>query len=540
MTLNRVLFAVALGLLAHCLIGYEAFPVGDDFAYAPLTEHRANPALFPRDDQLRLFENHARVYEWVYLLGDAGPGVAPVFRLAIWVQAAATAVAILAILHCLGAPMAALPLVLGLGVVVRLDGLGRGDYGGLISTFFHHHNVALVLVLGAVAAGLMRKSWLAGVLLGMAAYGQPMTAFHGAAIAGLGAMARDPAEAMKMAVAALIVAVPAALPILGALAGTPDSSATLDLVREAYRFRAPLHYDPSWSDIGVTTLYLIAGCAGVALLARTDPRVARFCAGMMLAFVALHLVTVVVYKFGLFEWVGFFILDANRSTPAVFVIGPALALAGMWRAPRSPMTWAAGIFLLCIVTINTEPAGFSLLALGLIMVRFHDVARLKPVVLIGLATALVVLFPPAPYSPKIAAATRVALERIRAETPPDALFVIPVSLSIFRHYAQRSAYVDFKLFSVAQPDQAALTRARIEQVARPAPEHRDKQGWPAARIWDTDQRRAATCSRMAETLAETGADYYLRRVVPDEVPPTCSDLPRTITTGTLALYGPSR
>ena len=80
------------------------------------------------------------------------------------------------------------------------------------------------------------------------------------------------------------------------------------------------------------------------------------------------------------------------------------------------------------------------------------------------------------------------LKQIQVETPVDALFVIPVGLSAFRHYAQRSAYVDFKLFSVAQPAQAALTRARMEEIAEPKPAHRSAQGWVAAQLWEENTK----------------------------------------------------
>ena len=165
---------------------------------------------------------------------------------------------------------------------------------------------------------------------------------------------------------------------------------------------------------------------------------------------------------------------------------------------------------------------------------------MKPILGIGLATALVVFFPAKPFPPVVPEPSRQVLEYIRDETPRDALFVIPVGLSEFRVIARRSAYVDFKLFSVAQPDQAALTRARIDEVARPAPENRDAVGWPAAVLWGEDQRRDATCARMAEILNETGADYYLRLVAPEETPPVCDALPNPVISETLALYGPSR
>jgi hypothetical protein len=236
--------------------------------------------------------------------------------------------------------------------------------------------------------------------------------------------------------------------------------------------------------------------------------------------------------------VGFFILDANRSTPVLYALGPAFALAGLWRAPRGPAAWAAGCLLVAILVLNGAPGGLALVALSGVMIALGDRPWGLPAVAAGLAIALVALFPPAPAPPVLPEPTRAALDRIRAETPRDALFVIPVGLEEFRHHAQRSAYVDFKLFSVAQPDQAALTRERLAEVARPDPAHLAAVGWEGLGLWEEDQRRAATCEGMAEILAGTGADYYLRRVVPGEDPPDCPALPVTIRTATLALYGP--
>lgn len=540
---SGLIMSMALGLLAHALIGYVAFPFGDDFAYAPLTEFRMNPELFPRDDQLRLFENHAHVYEWVYRLGVSGPGVETMFRTFIWLQAAATGAALFAILRALGAPLAALPIVLGLGVVVRLGGLGRGDFGGLISPFFHHHNIALTLVLGAFAAALYRKSWLAGTLLGCAAYAQPMTAFHGAIFCGLGALLRNPADALRMAGASIIVALPMvysiAAPILDSMRNTPENTVTLDLIQDAYRFRSPVHYDPPWPTLRLTTLYIIAGWMGTALLGQFDRTLARFAIGTMAGSTLLHLVTLGSYKLGLSDWIGFYILDATRATPTLFVIGPALALAGIWHVRRGPVVWIAGAVLIAILAFNTTVEGLALAATGALLLAIRDKPRAIPATLLALVAALVAFFPPKREPPAVPVETRIALERIKAETPTDALVVIPISLSAFRHYAQRSAYVDFKLFSVAQPDQAALTRERIDQVTNPAPEHLKARGWPAAHLWDGNQRVAATCEAMAQTLENVGADYYLRQIARDETPPDCPALPRPIETGTLALYGPS-
>jgi hypothetical protein len=216
-----------------------------------------------------------------------------------------------------------------------------------------------------------------------------------------------------------------------------------------------------------------------------------------------------------------------------------LALAGMFRAAGRPAFWTVGLILVAILALNSTMSGLGFVALGALLFVLDNSPRTLPVLSVGLIAVLAVFFPPVPVPPLLPEPSREALERIRAETPPDALFVIPVALSEFRHFAQRSAYVDFKLFSVAQPDQAALTRARMEEVAQPIPSHRAERGWKAARLWEIDQRNTATCSGMAETLAATGADYYLRSVDKNESPPDCPALQRPILTETLAVYGPS-
>lgn len=534
---TAILLAAAIGLITHALVGYDPFPQGDDFAYAPLADFKANPALFPGDDQLRMFANHARAYEWVYWLGQAGPGVEPLFRIIVWVLAIAVSVALLIILTLLGAPIAALPVVLGLGVVVTLDGLGRGDYGGLISPFFHHHNIALALILGAAAAALSRRNGLAGVLLGIAAYAQPMTAIHGALIVGLGTLLTQPRETIRMALAALFVAAPAVWLVLSGLLATPPTPTGLDVIRDAYRFRAPHHYDPSLGALVFTTLYLLAGWVGAALLTRADAPVGRYATGMMIAFTALHLVSIVTYKLGIGEITPLFILDANRSSPLLFVLGPALAIAGIWRAGFGPASGIALILLAAIAYLNGTAEGYALIAAGAVLLAL---SRFDWGLKAGASAALlslILVFPVTPNPSPVPAATRTVLEQIRAETPEDALFVIPVGLFAFRHYAQRSAYVDFKLFSVAQPDQAALTRDRINMVVDPKPENLSATGWRAVQLWDADQREAGDCATMLRTLQAADADYYLRALDAGEAPPDCDALERTITSSTLALYG---
>jgi hypothetical protein len=342
-----------------------------------------------------------------------------------------------------------------------------------------------------------------------------------------------------MAIAAFIVAIPAAMSIFLAIDfGNPEAAASIDLINEAYRFRAPHHYDPSWHDMMLTSFYMIAGILGAMTLSRTEQGERRFAVGVMAGFLFLHLVSLLVYKLQMSNWVGFFILDANRSSALLYALGPAVAVAALWRQPNEPLAWAAGVLLLFILTMNFTVPGvcFVLLGLGMIVLRHRPFC--EPTALVLSLAALLLFFPPPPHPSRVPEATRAALEKIRLETPSDALFVIPVGLSAFRHYTGRSAYVDFKLFSVAQPEQAALTRERIELVAPPAPEHANAQGWNAANLWDEDQRLRATCDVMANVLAETGATYYLRPLAVDEDPPDCPRLKRGVTTQTLALYGP--
>jgi hypothetical protein len=450
----------------------------------------------------------------------------------------AVSLALLAILMRLGTPMAALAMVLAIGVTVQMDGLGRGDFGGLIATYFHHQGVALALILAAAASAMSKRYSVAGVLLGMAAYAQPMTALHGAMIVGLGAVLNHPLKTLHMALVSAVVAAPAAILLMSRLTSDPSTELDIDLINEVYRFRAPHHYDPAWSDISVATLYLVAGWAGTALLVRTKSKSARFATGMMIAFTLLHLVTCIVYKLGIAEWMPFFILDANRSSPLMFALGPLLAIAGVWRAGRMPMSMAAALVLVIILIVNGTEESLVLLAIGAALIAL-DKFRWGPIAgTTAIIVALTFQFPPTPKPPTVPAPVRDVLERIRAETEDDALFVIPVGLTEFRHYAHRSAFVNFHLFSVAQPDQALLTIRRIDLVLEPQAGIGPPAGWPAISYWDEERRKSADCETMARILNAADADYFLRQLASGEVAPECSDLALTIKGSSLALYGP--
>lgn len=537
-TVRAVVIAVALALVAHGMLGYAPFPYGDDFAYAPLSDLRADPTLFPRDDQLRLFANHATVYDWLYRVGQATFGVEPVFRAAVIALAIAVCLLLRSCLAHLRAPLGLLPLILGLSVIVPLDGLGRGDFGGVISIFFHHHNVALTLILGAVVATLAGRAAIAGLCLGLAAYAQPMTAVHGAVAVGLGTLLARPRDVLPLVVVSVVVAVPAAWMIFGNLPSATASLPDLDLIDEVYRFRAPHHYDPDWATVGIATLYLLAGFLGAALLDKVDRRAARFALGVTLVFLGLHAVTVVVYKLGIGEGPALFILDANRSSSLIFVLGVTFALVGIWHRKIDALSIVTALLLAAILVLNSTFLGLSILAVGAALLVLDRVSWGPPIGIVLAAVGAALFFPPKPLPPDVPDETLALMDQIRAETPDDALFVVPVQFQAFRHFAQRSVYVDFKMFSVAQPDQAALTRSRIIEVTDPEEEWLSLTGWPAAKRWDQDQQARIDCAAMVSILQDAEAEYYLRLVERDAPVGDCPGLPRAMASDRLVLYGP--
>ena len=133
--------AIVLGL--YSFHTYYAFPAGDDFAYAPLAELSSDPDLFPRDDQLRSFHNHAWTYTAAYLLSKSSIGVAAGFAILATALAVGGAIAMLMMMRLWGIQGIALPISLVLILMLEPAGIGRGTYGGFIGGFFNHQGLAL-------------------------------------------------------------------------------------------------------------------------------------------------------------------------------------------------------------------------------------------------------------------------------------------------------------------------------------------------------------------------------------------------------------
>ncbi len=532
----HIAWIVVAGLAAHLLAGHIPYPFGDDYAYAPLAILAGDGQAFPRDDQLRMFANHARIYTLVLEAARATVGTAVGLTAAVLVLCVAAIAAVARIVGSVAPDgpqvrMAALPICLGLAICVVEPGIGRGFFGGYVSPFFHHQFVALVAAAFALGAVLRGEGLIAGICLGVVAWAQPAVAAHASLALGLGFLAHGRAGLRPLALAAisaLVVAAPVVLDgieAMGAAASTLPgltNGAAFDLLDDAYRFRMPHHYTLPNNDLVLAALYLVLGGVGAMALKRREPSRGRAALGVVAAFGALWLVTAVSYVWGLAEWLPLFVLDATRTSPLWFVFAAAIAAPSVvaavrsWRADAAfvsnPWTLAAIAAAVAILALNGTWLGAVVCAVGLAIAwpgkawrHLALLAALVSLVFVGMTLAF------RPVTAPRDAAEVAGFDWIRTNTPADALFVIPVGMLEFRLLARRSAYVEFKLFSVAQPDQAALTMARMLEVAMPDAAARAEAGWQAMESWEASQHAAADCAGIDRLLGQTGADYMLLR-----------------------------
>ena len=526
-----VLWTVAVALGTRALLGFSAFPIAEDFSYAPLAEVWADPGLYPRDDLLHRTANLAWAYNAVYWLAKSTIGVAAGFWVAVVALSVVSVMALRAIMVRLGAPGVALPLAIALGVMVQVPGVGRGLFGGFVGSFFHHQWVALALVMWAFVAVLGGRAVLAGLALGAAAYAQPMLALHGALAIAV-ACATQGRAGMRMLGIVAAVAVAAALPfeISAGLSAFGESGAPVpasQLVEETYLFFSPYRYQIARFDLLLGWGYLALGLISAAMLrrARPDQRVIEpgtMATGLICGLGLLHGVTTLFYLAAESRYLPLYILDATRSSPLFFALSAALFAAAMERRVEAGLTgagWKSPVILvvagaagLTLLALNTTPLGWFFALSGALLVSAPD--RMVPRA--ALALMLVVLFGLTSYKVKlhpVVDQTRADLfDWAARETSPDALFIVPPGLQGFRLLAQRSVYADFKLGSLAQPGLAWAARARLEQIAQPGPKALAARGREAVRLWDRAYTRAATCAGMVRLMQDTGAGYFVRPI----------------------------
>lgn len=519
------LWALVLILGLHALQPYYGFPHGDDYAYGPLTELWLNPHLFPRDQQIGMYVNHAWTYALAYLAAKETLGLSAGFWLFTAVLAVASGLALFSIMRRLGGEVSGFVMALVLVGLLTVQGIGRADYGGYIAGFFHHQGLALCLVAWSFAIFLGGRNGWAGVLLGLAAYAQPVTALHGALALGVAVIATGPQflrRGLLVAGIAMATALPLAVLFLNSaiVARAPELAVPgHELIEKAYIFRASHHYLIDGPDILLGWAWIAVGLLSSAnLWTRPAARiVAAFIAGLAL----FHLATTLGHHLWRPLFLPLYVLDVTRSSSLLFAISATAFVAACqnhWHGDgrRSPWTqaafWLAAILVFAILARYGGPIPWLLAAASFSFVALPRIGRMGTAILAGLAMAVFAIAAPARIGPaKLPEPVAQFYAWVNENTSKDALFIGPPAMNGFRHYTQRSLYADFKMFSVAQPDQAWLTRQRLEQIAQPDAQALKETGWAGAWAWDRSYAENADCKGIAKLLEETGADYLIRQ-----------------------------
>lgn len=513
-------------LIARALIGLAPFPSIDDFAYAPLALHAMDPSLYPRDDLLLGFSNHALVYSILFRLFSATVGVGAGFAFATLLLSIATALGVLAVLRALGTRGYATPLVFALVVLVKVPGIGRGAYGGLFGNAFHGQWLGLCILLFMFAALLQQRVWTTALLLAAAAYAHPMVALHGAfAVLCAGLLHGKSGLAFTARVAALSAM--AAVPMMIYIAtNQPASLPAPDVpawtvVTDALRFRAPHHY-----ELGVLQLFLIGAWSLVGALSAW--RRSTIALGALAGLALLQGSAALLYAIeppDIHEKLSLFahLLDLTRSSPLLIGLGAILFAATVERSLRAGpgqlengerfRLATAATLVLSLLIINGTAIGwlFAVASVGTV-VLLSNVSFSRPVVALWAFGTLVLTYD---------SSRRVELNAplpthegelytwAREKTPKSALFITPASMQGFRYYARRSQFVDFKLFSMAQPAQGWVVRKRMELISSPDEATLAAAGWPGISQWDRSYAVNNTPQRTAWLLMQTGADFLV-------------------------------
>lgn len=515
------LWVLAIALSAHALLPYFPFPQPEDYSFAPLAEAWANPALYPRDDQVQSFAPTPWPYIAVYWLAKVTVNAGSGFWLATVLLTVASVFGLHAVMQRCGARGIALPLAVAIGLMAARPGLGSGSLGGLASGFFHHQWIALVLAFWAFAAIFARKPALAGLALGAAAYAQPATALQGAvAIAGACALLGRPGLRCLAFTALAAASISAPVIYAGLIAAPALEVPDERLITEGYRFAAPGHFRLDGKEVLLGWGFLALGMISAALLRRARPAEAKIAIGLLGGLGVFHLLATLFYWAMPAGPLWAYMLDATRSSPLYFALSAVLfAAAAEGRASQGegwrgllPLVPAA-VIAVAIMVVNGLPTGWFFLLAGLLVIAApgRAVPRLALAVTLLLAFAMIA---PSRYQLRSAVDPRRLdlAEWAIQTTDADALFIVPPGMRDFRLFAQRSVYADFALFAAAGPRQGWFARQRLERIAEPGREARTSGGASAMGIWDRSYLIAATCSSIVALIQETGADYFVRPV----------------------------
>jgi hypothetical protein len=449
------------------------------------------------------------------------------------------------LLQALGAGAVLLPILCWIVFAGRVNGLMRGQYDGALGDAFHVQWLALCLLLWSYVTFVERRAVLSGVLLGLSAVGHPVVAAHGAFVILVAAvLAREHRRLLQVGIAAAVVSAPLSLPLVFRLAEARAEVAVPAgrVIQAGYLFRAPHEYSLDYatsSELAFMALAVLAGAAGAVLLVRGGRnQPAALLGGILLGHVVLAAVAVLVHgpwaTGGVLEQSTLpFMLHLSRTSPLLLVTGAALALAAVESEAGSPaLRWALAFVLLILLLFPWSPSvvWFALLSGLALLGRHARGPRWLPQVALGLVAALSLAQMVA--SDRLEAAVepgdRAFYSWVRANTPLEAMFIVPPGFQEFRTYTDRGVYVDFKLFASATPRLIPEWRRRLELIAAPDSATQARRGWAGMPAWDSSYAKHNTPGRIARLLRETGMDYFV--LLMDASPDASSRASQELTT----------
>jgi hypothetical protein len=532
-----ILVALATVFLVRATLGYRPFPSIDDFAYLPLSWDFLNPSLFPKDDLMAGFGNHQIAYAALVAIAERTLGLPTFFFLVTLLLTALSVFAIARLMRTLGVEGYLLPFALALSAAVVVRGLGRGGYDGLIGDAVHGQWIAILLSLLAFDALLRDKPLVAGSLLGLAAYGQSMLAFHSALAIGIAGLFLGRAglrSTMRVAIAAILVSLPLlySLSTFSIVTDSPAHSVDWTAIAEAYLFRAPHHYDFRLFDIALVVLIVSAGAAALARIADLQSARDRRAVGLYLGISLLFIASVAFYsilrdvlpaKYA----VATYILDLSRSTPLLFALAGVFLSVALERdltgtsGDRKTPFWgrlAWTLTLVCtlaLLTFNMRHQVWVYLGLALsLMTVLAFRLSIRPIyvgipwMIAGVAAAIA-------FIGAVQLDAEVSREEgelytwAQTQTSPSALFIVPPGFQKFRAYAKRGVYVDFKVERMAQPHLIGEWKRRLTLVAHPDRLAQQSKGWDGVAEWDRTYAARNKPERIAFLLQETGSDFFI-------------------------------
>jgi len=346
--------------------------------------------------------------------------------------------------------------------------------------------------------------------------------------------------------------------LLRGSSAAPDASSasvtTAELIDKAFLFRAPHHYELELGSIALMALAAVGGAAGLFLaLGRDGSDVRTRTFGGVLAghVVLLGAATFLHGGFAPTSWTHTsllpYFLDLPRSTPLLLGLGAIGSVAGLAALTRfaegdeKPRPWelAAGLVVVATAgaTLFFNTAWQPWLAWMLMIPLLLELLRRRATPLSGTlepalyaipATGLAILHAThLQLDAPVEAHSQEMFDWIRAETPREALFIVPPGTREFRYYARRSLYVDFEMVPYANRSMLPEWRRRMEEITDPDEATLQAAGWVGIVEWDRRYDERAVPARVSRLLADTEANYFLTGV--EHSPAPEADLPAGVT-----------